>query len=126
VPPLFAETAIMTQAEHDRRIDYVEFTVGDMESAKEFYAKVFGWKFTDYGPDYTAFEDGRLTGGFHRRGVVGSPLVIIYAVDLAAVERSVTRRAARWSSATSFPAAAGFTFGIRRGTFWPCGPTGRR
>jgi len=100
----------MTQAEHDRRIDYVEFTVGDMESAKEFYAKVFGWKFTDYGPDYTAFEDGRLTGGFHRRGVVGSPLVIIYAVDLAAVERSVTEAGGTVVERHEFPGGRRFHF----------------
>jgi predicted enzyme related to lactoylglutathione lyase len=25
---------------------------------------VFGWQFTDYGPSYTEFDDGRLKGGF--------------------------------------------------------------
>lgn len=40
------------RAEHDRRIDYVELAVTDVEAAKRFYGDVFGWEFTDYGPDY--------------------------------------------------------------------------
>ena len=81
----------MTTREHDRRIDYIEFSVSDVAAAKRFYSTAFGWKFTDYGPDYAAFEDGRLTGGFHGGGAArpGGPLVVIYAVDLEAVQRSV-------------------------------------
>ena len=100
----------MSQAEQDRRIDYVEFTVTDMDAAKAFYAKAFGWKFTDYGPDYTAFEDGRLAGGFHTRGVVGSPLVILYAVDLAAAERSVTEAGGTVVEHHEFPGGRRFHF----------------
>ena len=54
----------MSQAEQDRRIDYVEFGATDVEATKGFYSAVFGWEFTDYGPDYTSFADGRLSGGF--------------------------------------------------------------
>ena len=54
----------MSKPEHDRTIDYIEFGATDIEATKRFYAACFGWKFTDYGPDYAAFEDGRLTGGF--------------------------------------------------------------
>jgi D-aminopeptidase len=85
------EEAGMGQEEHDKRVDYVEFSVTDLEAAKAFYAAVFGWKFQDWGPDYASFEDGRLAGGFHLSEEVsrGGPLVIIYAVDLEAVEASV-------------------------------------
>jgi predicted enzyme related to lactoylglutathione lyase len=81
----------MGQEEHDKRVDYVEFKVTDLEAAKAFYSGAFGWKFQDWGPDYASFEDGRLTGGFHRSDEVapGGPLVIIYAVDLEAVEAGV-------------------------------------
>ena len=41
----------MAQREHDRRIDYLEFPVRDVPAAKRFYGAVFGWRFTDYGPD---------------------------------------------------------------------------
>ena len=39
---------------HDRRIDYVEFNVADIAAAKAFYGSAFGWRFTDYGPNYYA------------------------------------------------------------------------
>ena len=81
----------MGQEEHDKRVDYVEFKVTDLEAAKAFYSGAFGWKFQDWGPEYASFEDGRLTGGFHLSEEVtrGGPLVIIYAVDLEAVEADV-------------------------------------
>jgi len=76
---------------HDRQVDYIEFPALDLEKIKAFYAAAFGWKFTDYGPDYTSFEDGRLSGGFWKTDKVtsGGPLVVIYAADLAAIEASV-------------------------------------
>jgi predicted enzyme related to lactoylglutathione lyase len=77
---------------NDRRVDYIEFPATDLAATKAFYTGVFGWKFTDYGPDYTSFEDGRLSGGFSKQGTVathGGPLVVIYAADLAGIEGSV-------------------------------------
>jgi len=76
---------------NDNRIDYIEFPATDIAQTKAFYVQVFGWKFTDYGPDYTSFEDGRLTGGFRKelRAAHGGPLVVIYAHDLAATEAKV-------------------------------------
>ncbi len=78
----------MSSNENDRRIDYIEFATTDMGAVKDFYSRVFGWTFTDYGPDYTSFADGRLTGGFWTADKVasGGPLVVIYAADLAAIE----------------------------------------
>ena len=76
---------------NDRKIDYVEFAVADIGKAKAFHSAVSGWKFTDYGPDYTSFEDGRLAGGFRLEEEVrrGGPLVVVYGLDLEAVEASV-------------------------------------
>jgi predicted enzyme related to lactoylglutathione lyase len=83
----------MSQAEHDRRIDYVEFAATDIGRTKQFYQDVFGWRFEDYGPDYTSFQDGRLAGGFERKPAVraGGPLVVIYARDLEALEAAITQ-----------------------------------
>jgi uncharacterized protein len=85
-------------AEHDRRIDYIEFPAVDLPATKRFYQQVFGWKFTDYGPDYAAFEDGRLDGGFHvgdgarkTPGVGSGTLAVLFAVDLADTEARVRR-----------------------------------
>jgi len=70
---------------NDRRIDYIEFHATDMAKIKAFYTQAFGWKFTDYGPDYVSFDDGRITGGFWKEGKAGAgPLVILYGVDLDA------------------------------------------
>lgn len=92
-----AEDARMSQAQHDRRIDYIEFLATDIEATKTFYAAVFGWTFTDYGPEYTSFEDGRLAGGFALAPQVpaGGPLVVLYAVDLEATQAKVTEHGGR-------------------------------
>ncbi len=81
----------MPQEDQDRRIDYIEFPVLDLEEAKRFYSTVFGWLFTDWGPDYTSFADGRLSGGFFTTETVrpGGPLVVVYALDLEQVEEAV-------------------------------------
>ena len=50
----------------NNRIDYIEFRANDLEMVKEFYTSCFNWTFTDYGPDYTAFSDGKHNGGFER------------------------------------------------------------
>ncbi len=81
----------MPQRDHDRRIDYIEFQVTDVHVAKHFYSTVFGWAFTDYGPDYTSFADGRLAGGFAKADAAspGGPLVVLYALDLPLVQEAV-------------------------------------
>ena len=73
----------MSDAENNHRIDYVEFGTTDMARTKQFYAQAFGWAFTDYGPDYTSFHDGRIAGGFWTDiAPGGSPLVVLYAANL--------------------------------------------
>lgn len=37
---------------HHHQINYIEIPAADIEATKEFFAKVFDWKFVDYGPDY--------------------------------------------------------------------------
>ena len=83
----------MSNAEHDRRIDYIEFSVKSVSDAKRFYGNAFGWRFEDYGPDYASFSDGRLNGGFQTATEVrtGGPLVVIYASDLETMERRITQ-----------------------------------
>ena len=72
------------QSQQDQRVDYVEFLTTNMNETKAFYTAVFGWTFTDYGPDYASFHDGRLGGGFAAATEVtaGGPLIVIYAVNL--------------------------------------------
>jgi len=65
----------MSSAQHDRRIDYIEFSVTSVPEAKHFYGEAFGWSFEDYGPEYASFADGRLNGGFQTvsRVATGGP-----------------------------------------------------
>jgi predicted enzyme related to lactoylglutathione lyase len=96
-PATSEEEDLMSQAEQDLRVDYVEFPTTDMGETKLFYAGVFGWKITDYGPDYASFEDGRLAGGFRAEPAVatGGPLVVIYAVNLEEVESAIRENGGR-------------------------------
>lgn len=77
-------------AHHERCIDYIEFQVADIARAKDFYGRAFGWRFTDYGPDYCEFSDGRMKGGFaHGAPTPGGPLVVLYGADLDGLQRAV-------------------------------------
>ena len=103
----------LVSPEHDRRIDYVEFGAADLESVKRFYHDVFGWRFTDYGPDYTSFADGRLNGGFRRlaSAPTGGPLVVIFATDLEQMSVNVGRAGGRIVKPIfSFPGGRRFHF----------------
>jgi predicted enzyme related to lactoylglutathione lyase len=81
----------MDTKSNEGRIDYIEFPAADIGKTKAFYEGLFGWKFTDYGPDYTSFEDGRLAGGFFKKEAVtaGGPLVVMYAADLEGMQAKV-------------------------------------
>jgi predicted enzyme related to lactoylglutathione lyase len=98
---------------NDRQIDYIEFNVADIARAKAFYGNAFGWSFTDYGPTYCEFADGRLTGGLTTLGPVrpGGPLVILYADDLVATQARLERLgAAIVKPIYSFPGGRRFHF----------------
>ena len=81
----------MATKPNDLKIDYIEFPATDIQRTRQFYIDVFGWKFTDYGPDYTSFEDGRIAGGFYKVETPhrGGALVVMYAADLAGAEARV-------------------------------------
>jgi predicted enzyme related to lactoylglutathione lyase len=103
----------MSQVEQDRRIDYVEFRTTNMSETKRFYSGVFGWQFTDYGPDYTSFNDGRLSGGFWAASEVaaGGPLVVLYAANLEDIEAQIREYGGRIARETfEFPGGRRFHF----------------
>ncbi|MFJ3460486.1 VOC family protein [Achromobacter spanius] len=97
----------------NNRIDNIEFNVADIARSKRFYGEVFGWTFTDYGPTYTEFTDGGLTGGFTTGEAVrpGGPLVILYGDDLTAIQQRITAAGGRISRDTfTFPGGSRFHF----------------
>lgn len=72
------------------QVQYIEFLSRDLQKAKDFYTKAFGWSFTDYGPEYTAFEGTYVDGGFTLgEPRQGSILVILYSNDLESTKEKV-------------------------------------
>ncbi len=80
-------------AEHEK-MNYVEFPARDLEATKAFFEAAFGWAFTDYGPDYTAFSNEGLDGGFYRAGLAartdtGSALIVFYSERLEQTQSKI-------------------------------------
>ncbi|MCQ6256125.1 VOC family protein [Pseudomonas sp. Q11] len=97
----------------DRQIDNIELNVSDIARSKAFYASAFGWSFVDYGPTYTEFSDGRMTGGFTTGEPVrtGGPLIILYADDLAGTQLRLEAAGATISRKVfAFPGGQRFHF----------------
>ena len=76
------------------RIDYIELPSATAhELTRAFYARAFGWGFTDYGPDYAATTTGDVDLGLQGdpSGALAAPLPVIRVDDLEAAFDSVTR-----------------------------------
>lgn len=74
------------------QIQYVEFLSKDIPRIKNFYTTCFDWTFTDYGPEYSAFEGGCVDGGFAvGTPVKGSVLVILYSRALEETKEKVVK-----------------------------------
>ncbi|MEL6517331.1 MAG: VOC family protein [Pseudomonadota bacterium] len=67
--------------EPNMKIDYVEFSSPDLDATQAFFAKAFGWRFVEYGPDYRDVQGAGLGGGVER-GALQAPLVVLKAEDL--------------------------------------------
>ncbi|MGB3542578.1 VOC family protein [Rubrivirga sp.] len=96
-------------------IDYIEFSVLDLEVAKQFYGSAFGWSFTDYGPAYAGIqrEGGGEMGGFALADDVstGGPLVVLTSDDLAESQAAVEAAGGEISTpAFDFPGGQRFHF----------------
>ncbi len=82
----------MSSEANNRKINYIEFVTTSIERSKQFYSYVFGWSFQDWGPDYISFSaaSAGIDGGFMLgESKAGSPLAILYASDLPAIQRAI-------------------------------------
>ncbi|GMR04848.1 MAG: VOC family protein [Thermodesulfobacteriota bacterium] len=100
----------------DQKVDYIELPAADLDSAQSFYEKAFNWSFKDFGPEYRAFTDGRIDGGFYRSGLRsatknGAALVVLYAADLEKTrEKIILSGGAILKEIFSFPGGRRFHF----------------
>jgi len=99
------------------KINYVEFPARDIEATKAFFNNAFGWSFVDYGPEYVAFTNEGLDGGFYKSDLSastenGSALIIFYSKDLAKTLAKVKDAGGRIIKPIfSFPGGRRFHFG---------------
>ena len=75
-------------------INYLEFPSRNLSASKGFFSAVFGWTFTDYGPEYTAFSNAGVDGGFYAADQAsstanGSVLVVFYSDNLESTQGNV-------------------------------------
>ena len=94
------------------QIQYLEFLSKDIQVIKRFYTACFDWIFTDYGPDYTAFEGDYIDGGFTSGiPVKGSILVILYSKDIETTKEKIIKAGGKIAQDIfSFPGGKRFHF----------------
>lgn len=106
-----SKPASQPKLKHEQ-VQYIEFLSGNLARAKTFYQDSFGWTFTDYGPDYTAFEGDYVDGGFTTgKPVKGSILVVLYSSDLKSTRDKVIKAGGKIvKDIFSFPGGRRFQF----------------
>jgi predicted enzyme related to lactoylglutathione lyase len=99
----------------DHTINYIELPMTDAGATKAFYGDLFGWTFTDWGPDYISFAGAGIDGGFRLDAAlpVSPPgvLVVLYATDLEATMAAIEAAGGRVSAGiVEFPGGRRFQF----------------
>lgn len=101
--------------EHEK-INYIELPAKNIEKTKKFFTAVFGWSFTDYGPEYTAFSNAGIEGGFFRSELFastekGSVLIVFYSNNLDQTQGKIEDAGGKIIKPTySFPGGHRFHF----------------
>lgn len=94
-------------------IVYLELPAQNLSTSREFYAKLFGWTFEDYGPTYTAFSNSGTAGGFNADPAerTRAPLAVIESPDLEATQGSIVAAGGKITLPIfSFPGGRRFHF----------------
>ncbi|NQZ84186.1 MAG: VOC family protein [Nanoarchaeales archaeon] len=75
----------------NNKINYIEFKANNLEEIKVFYSKVFNWKFTDYGPEYTSFSNSGIYGGFEKTKdeIINGALVVLFYKELKEIKEKI-------------------------------------
>ena len=97
----------------NNHINYIEFKANDLTEIKQFYTTAFNWSFTDYGPDYIAFSEAGLDGGFEKSTdqIVNGTLIVLYHEDLLKIKGQIIQAKGRITKDIfSFPGGHRFHF----------------
>lgn len=80
-------------------LNYLEFAALDLAKTQVFFEQVFGWQFSAYGAQYSAFVQageqslsGSIEGGFYKveqMPAQGAVLVVFYSNDLNATQTKI-------------------------------------
>ncbi len=101
--------------EHEK-INYVEFPAKDLKAARSFFESAFGWSFSDFGEEYTAFSNAGIKGGFFKSDLSaltssGSALVVLYSENLEETQSKIEKMGGSiLKSIFSFPGGRRFHF----------------
>ena len=100
----------------NEKINYVEFPAQNIAATKQFFEQAFGWTFEDFGPDYTAFNDQGIDGGFYRSDLTattaqGTALLVLLSNNLAQTQTNVEAAGGKiLQEIFSFPGGRRFHF----------------
>ena len=98
------------------KINYVELPASDIEKVKAFFSAAFNWSFTDFGPEYSAFANEGIDGGFYKADAHsstqnGSALIVFYSKDLEATQKKIENAGGKIAKPIfSFPGGRRFHF----------------
>lgn len=101
--------------EHEK-INYVEFPAKDIGATKSFFKSVFDWSFVDYGPEYIAFSNEGIDGGFFKSDLNsstenGAALIVFYSDDLDKTQSKIEKAGGKIVKPVfSFPGGRRFHF----------------
>jgi len=81
--------------EHEK-INYVEFPARDLQATKDFFSQAFGWSFQDFGPEYSAFSNQGIDGGFFKAESCsstnnGAALIVFYSQNIEATQAKIEK-----------------------------------
>lgn len=76
------------------KINYVEYPSSDLVATRTFFEQAFGWEFQEFGPEYIAFADQGLDGGFYlanKKSVSesGAALIVFFSSELEETLRKI-------------------------------------
>jgi hypothetical protein len=103
----------MSQSE---KINYVEFPTKNLMSTKKFFEQAFGWTFEDFGPEYTAFSNQGIDGGFFKADLTstarqGSALIVLLSENLEETQSKIESSGGKISEPIfAFPGGRRFHF----------------